>query len=103
MHYLLFYDYVPDIAERRVPLRAGHLALLEELRAAGKLLMAGAYANPLDGALLVFTDRAAAHHFVTVDPYVAGGLVTRHSVREWNVVVGSQEAAPGAPAGEATQ
>ncbi len=88
MRYLLFYDYVADVAERRAPLRAAHLALLEQLHAAGQLLTAGAFADPLDGALLVFTDRASAERFIAADPYVAGGLVLRHRIREWNVVVG---------------
>jgi len=88
MRYLLFYDYVADVAERRAPLRAAHLGLLEQLHAARKLLSAGAYTDPLDGALLVFTDRASAEEFVANDPYVAGGVVASHQIREWNVVVG---------------
>ena len=87
MRYLLFYDYVADVAERRAPLRAAHLALLDELHAAGQLVMAGAYTDPLDGALLVFTDRDSAEHFIAADPYVAGGLVLRSHIRDWNVVV----------------
>jgi uncharacterized protein len=88
MRYLLFYDYVADVTERRPPLRAAHLGLLEELHAAGKLLSAGAYTDPLDGALLVFTDRTSAEDFVANDPYMAGGIVASHKIREWNVVVG---------------
>ncbi|MGH2631886.1 MAG: YciI family protein [Tepidiformaceae bacterium] len=88
MRYLLFYDYVPDVADRRPPLRTEHLGLLQQLNAAGQLIMAGAYTDPLDGALLVFADRESAEQFVAVDPYVAGGLVAGHHIREWNVVVG---------------
>ena len=29
MHALLFYDYVPDMLERRIPWRADHLAQVE--------------------------------------------------------------------------
>lgn len=88
MHYILFYEYVADVAERREPHRATHLSLLRELHEQGKLVMAGAYTDPLDGAALVFTDRAAAESFVTDDPYIANGIVSHHRIREWNVVVG---------------
>lgn len=87
---ILFYDYVPDVAERRVPLRAAHLSILEELHAARKLVMAGAYADPLDGAAIVFSDRQAAERFVERDPYVANGLVTGYRIRDWNVVIGAE-------------
>jgi uncharacterized protein YciI len=36
--------------------------------------------------MIVFRDVAAAHAFVTVDPYVAAGLVVRWTVEPWNVV-----------------
>jgi hypothetical protein len=85
---ILFYDYVPDMAEKRQPHREGHLGMLTELHAQGKLRMAGAYTDPLDGGALVFTERAAAESFVARDPYVANGLVTNWRIREWNVVVG---------------
>lgn len=32
MHYLLFYDVVPDYVERRAALRAEHLALAQAAR-----------------------------------------------------------------------
>ena len=39
------------------------------------------------GALFVFTDVNAAKEFVEKDPYVENGIVTKHSITEWNVVV----------------
>jgi len=88
MKYLLFYDYVEDVLERRVPLREEHLGLAGRMHADGPLVMAGAFTDPLDGAVFVFTTREAAEGFPALDPYVANGLVTRWHVREWNVVVG---------------
>lgn len=85
---ILFYEYVPDIAEKRPAHRGDHLGLAGEWHAAGRLRLAGAYADPLDGAALVFSDRAAAEEFPTVDPYVLNGLVTRWWVRDWTVVIG---------------
>ncbi len=90
MHWLLFYDYVENILERRAPYREAHLALARSAHARGELLMAGALAEPADGAVFVFTgdDAKAAERFARVDPYVQNGLVTAWRVRAWNVAVG---------------
>jgi uncharacterized protein YciI len=90
MHYLLMYDVVPDYVERRAPLRAAHLALARAAQARGELVLGGALADPVDGAVLLFrgASPAAAEAFVKADPYVTNGLVTRWRVRAWTTVVG---------------
>jgi uncharacterized protein YciI len=93
MHYLLFYEVVPDYADRRVPLRGEHLAHARAACARGELILGGALANPVDGAVLLFRgdSPASAETFAASDPYVTGGLVTRWRVREWTTVVGKIE------------
>src|SRR5687767_10916204 len=90
MHYLLFYDVVPDYAQRRAPLRAEHLALGQAAQERGELVLGGALADPIDGAVLLFRGNspAAAEAFATADPYVRQGLVTKWRVRAWATVVG---------------
>lgn len=90
MHYLLFYEVVPDYAERRMPLRAEHLAHARAACARGELVLGGALANPVDGAVLLFRSDspATAESFAKADPYVTHGLVTHWKVREWTTVVG---------------
>ena len=90
MHWLLFYDYVEDILERRAPVRERHLALAREAQERGVLRMAGAVGDPVDGALFVFStdDRSIVDAFVEADPYVEAGLVTAWRAEPWNVVVG---------------
>ena len=90
MHYLLFYDVVERYAERRVAFRAAHLAHAREAVARGDLLLGGALANPVDGAVLLFRgdSPAVAERFAAVDPYVGNGLVTAWRVREWTTVIG---------------
>jgi uncharacterized protein len=90
MHYLLFYDIVPDYVERRAPLRAEHLALGRAAQARGELVLGGALADPADGAVLLFRgdSPAVAEAFAAADPYVRHGLVTRWRVRAWATVVG---------------
>ena len=90
MHYLLFYDYVLDAVERRAPFRDEHLRLAREAAGRGELLMGGAFADPVDGAALLFRtdDPSVVDAFVRQDPYVRGGVVTRWRIRPWTVVVG---------------
>ncbi len=87
-YFALFYDVVDDYVARRTAFRAEHLALVREAHRRGDLVLAGAFADPVDGALLVFRapGRAGAEAFARNDPYVINGLVTRWSVREWSVV-----------------
>lgn len=96
MHYLLVYEVVPDYVERRRPLRAEHLALARAAHARGELLLGGALANPVDGAILLFQGEspAAAEAFAAADPYVRNGLVKRWRVREWMTVVGDGAVEP---------
>ncbi|MBE3073187.1 MAG: YciI family protein [Acidobacteria bacterium] len=96
MHYLLFYDVVEGYAERRVPFRAAHLVHAREAVARGELLLGGAFAYPIDGAVLLFggSSPAVAERFAATDPYVKNGLVTNWHVREWTTVVGPWAAAP---------
>jgi uncharacterized protein YciI len=89
-HFVLIYDVVDDYVERRTPFRAEHLALARAAKAKGDLFLAGAFTNPVDGALLIFQGEtgAAAEAFAQADPYVKNGLVTSWRVREWTTVVG---------------
>lgn len=91
MFFVLTYDYVPDVLEKRAPHRPAHLALAKELHAAGKLVYAGAFDPPTDGALFVFRADSAAEveAFVKKDPYVQNGVVRGHRIRPWNVVIGA--------------
>jgi uncharacterized protein YciI len=90
MHFCLFYDYVPDVLTKRTPFRNDHLALIKEFHEAGKLVSAGAFDPPTDGALIVFKGDSAevAASFVKRDPYVKNGVVTGHRIKPWSVVVG---------------
>lgn len=94
MYLALMYDVVDDYLERRGAFRDEHLALARAAHERGDLALAGAFTEPTDAALLVWAseDRAVVEEFVQRDPYVTNGLVTRWTIRPWNVVVG-----PGSP------
>jgi uncharacterized protein YciI len=96
VHYLLIYDVVPNYVERRTPFRAEHLALARAAFERGELVLGGALAEPVDGAVLVFRgdSPAAAEAFAKADPYVRNGLVTRWRVRTWATVIGDGATPP---------
>jgi uncharacterized protein len=96
MHFLLFYEFVPDYLERRGQFRNEHLKSAWEAQARGELVLGGAYAEPADGAALLFKGDSAevAKRFAAADPYVRAGLVTRWHVRNWTTVVGNDATTP---------
>ncbi|MEO5833832.1 MAG: YciI family protein [Nakamurella sp.] len=89
--FAVHYTYHQDQAAQRDLYRAAHRGYLRELLAEGSLLASGPYVddeNP--GALLIF--QAASADVVvaqlTIDPFVANGLVTNADVREWAQTMG---------------
>jgi uncharacterized protein len=96
MHYLLMYELADDYLDRRAEHRSAHLALAWAASERGELLLAGAIADPVDNALLLFQgdSPAAAEAFARADPYVQAGLVKAWRVRPWQTVVGDQASSP---------
>ena len=88
MHYILFYNFVQDYLNKRTPFREEHLKLVREMHNRGELVLAGAFAEPADGAALVFRSQEAAEKLVKIDPYLRNGLVTKFYIRKWTTVVG---------------
>ena len=84
------------VRELRVPFREAHLALGQQAVARGELVLGGAFADPVDGAVLLFKGESAAvaEEFARADPYVTNGLVTRWHVRRWTTVAGPDASAP---------
>jgi uncharacterized protein len=99
-HWLRFYDVVDDYVTRRIPLRKVHIEHAQAAHARNELVLAGALADPPDGAVLIFQGEtaAAAEQFAKTDPYVINGLITRWRVREWTTVVGEAALTPIDPA-----
>ena len=99
MDYLLFYEVAPDYLERRGAFRAEHLGMAWAAKEKGELILAGALANPADGAVFHFRgdSPAAAEAFAKADPYVLNGLVKTWRVREWTTVVGDAASNPVRP------
>jgi uncharacterized protein YciI len=99
MHYLLFYELSDDYLRRRGEFRQIHLKMAWDAVERGEIVIAGALANPVDGAILLFRGDSAAlaESFAQSDPYVKNGLIKRWYVREWNTVVGDDATNPVRP------
>ena len=102
-HYLLFYDVGEDYVQRRAAFRAAHLEKAWQAHERGELVLGGALANHMDGAVdgavLLFKGDSprVAEAFAQADPYVTNGLVVRWRVREWTTVAGDGAANPTRP------
>jgi uncharacterized protein YciI len=97
VHYLLFYEKSPGFAALQTPLQAAHRDHVMKAAADGILVLAGSLGNPDDGtALLLFEADSIvpAETFATADPYVTGGVVSRWTVRTWDLVEGAHKVTP---------
>jgi len=87
--HILFYEYVPDMLARRDPHREGHVALIKRWNEEGRVAIAGALGDPVNGGAIVLRaddPQAAAEEFVAADPYVAAELVTSWRLVPWTVI-----------------
>lgn len=85
MHHILFYEYVPDIVERRGPFREAHLG---RIRTEPAIVLAGAVGDPPHGAAIVFKDASPEEieAFAAADPYAEAGLVTERRIEPFRLV-----------------
>ena len=88
--FVLEYAYVADILEKRGPYRPQHLKLAKDYLTDGTIIYGGPFTPP-SGAMFIFSvdGRESVEAFVAEDPYVANGLVTTYTIKEWNVVIGT--------------
>lgn len=88
--YVLFYSYVDNILEKRVPHRAAHLEFANKHSNLGFLVAGGAF-NPAatHGGMLLFRgSEEEVENFAKNDPYVKNNLVSSYAIKEWTVAVG---------------
>jgi uncharacterized protein len=85
--YILRYNYVSDVLEKRGPYRAQHLELAKRCCISGGPTASMRDPNIPTGALFVFADSLSATSFADKDPYVSAGIVTALSIEEWTVAI----------------
>src|SRR5207247_9304725 len=98
-HVLRYYYECEDYGAKRATFRKAHLEKAWAAHARGELLLAGALAGPVDGAVLLFKGDSpdVPERFAKSDPYVLSGLVTGWRIREWTTVAGEGAANPVRP------
>jgi uncharacterized protein YciI len=85
MKYVLFYESAQDVLEKAPQHQAEHGRWVREFMERGELLTTGPFSNPQDeGAMSIFTSRAAAEECAKGDPFVLNGVVAKWYVREWD-------------------
>jgi uncharacterized protein YciI len=87
--FVLEYTFVPNMIEKRVPVRPAHLEFTKPHIESKKLLAGGALLPGMEGGLLLFrAPEEYVEDFAKNDPYVVEGLVTEYRIREWAIAVG---------------
>jgi uncharacterized protein YciI len=61
-----------------------HKALIDQFAARGQVIGIGAFDGGGQGAMGIFSDRAAAEAFVAQDPFIKEGLVAKYRVFDWS-------------------
>ena len=84
MKTVVFYESSAHLAAKTPLHIVEHRARWKEFADLGELLMIGPFANAQEGAMGIFTTRAAAEEFVRGDPFVLHGIVRNWIIRDWN-------------------
>jgi uncharacterized protein len=88
--WLIEATYAPDASETRGPFRARHLARIADLREAGVIIEAGAFADMSKSIVILrATDEAAALDIARADIYVANGVWVEVRARPFGRVIRS--------------
>lgn len=98
LFYAITGEDVPDSLDKRLAARPAHLARLNELKDAGRLVLAGPFPaidspDPgpagFSGSLIVaaFDSLQAAQSWADADPYVAAGVYAQVSVKPFKKVL----------------
>jgi len=87
MKTVVFYERSDVSVEKVMEIYPRHKQLVDDFAKEGKILAIGAFTNPADGSMGVFTDRASAEEFVNQDPFVKEGIVGKMNMKEWNEIL----------------
>lgn len=87
--YVVFYQSADDVFSKAPLHFPAHRVHVADFHAGGTLLLVGTFGNSQEeGAMAIFTDRAAAEDFATRDPFVINGVVKSWKILEWNESLG---------------
>jgi len=83
--YMLQYEYVENMLEKRAPFRAEHLALFGQQVQKGNVVLGGMLDYPPTGAAVIFRHLTSndIEQFIQQEPYVINKLVTKYSIKPY--------------------
>ena len=87
MKYVVRYHTDPNGFHKAREVFPAHQQHFSRFQRDGTLLMIGPFADPLAGAMAIFTTRGAAEAFVAGDPFVLEGVVGKYEILEWNEAI----------------
>jgi len=95
MKFAALIEYISD-KDRIQAVRPTHRAYLNELMAKGQLALAGPTTDDW-GAIIVYEANTAeeAEALLKGDPFHAGGIFVRWTIRPWNTVFANKALLPG--------
>lgn len=85
MKTVVFYENNPEkTMEDLMAVFPKHDEVQKQFAAEGKILGIGPFTDLHRGAMGIFTDRASAEAFISADPFVAEGMVSNITIRDWH-------------------
>ena len=95
MKFAALIEYIPDKAKIET-IRPAHRQYLKTLLGEGKLAISGPFTDDY-GAMIVYEASSAdeALMFLQGDPFHAGGVFVRWTIRPWNPVMANRDLLPG--------
>ena len=84
MKTVVFYEHADAPMEKFMEVFPRHQVVEDQFLKTGKVLGTGAFANPGEGAMAIFSDRVTAEEFVKQDPFVLEGLIAKVTIKDWN-------------------
>jgi uncharacterized protein YciI len=98
MKYAAIIEYSQD-RDKVESIRPAHRQYLMSLKAKGQLAISGPFTDA-PGALIVYEANSAeeAEALLEGDPFHAGGVFVRWTIRPWNVVIAHRDLLPALPA-----
>ena len=85
-YFILTYKFKNGISSKRKLIREKHLLFCKQFEENNSLLMGGPLSSSDD--LFIFNNKKLAEKFKHKDPYILNKLVSKASIKPWNVTVG---------------
>jgi uncharacterized protein YciI len=87
MKAVMFYELGNVTMEKVREVYPRHKTIVDGFVNDKKIIAIGTFANPAEGSMGVFIDRASAEDFIKLDPFIKEGIVSKVIIKEWNEIL----------------